>query len=139
MKIEHEKLKQEHGNLAQAYREKVRKFQQLDNLYAGLKRKEMTAATEAAAYDTADEVLQSASARQNQGPTGHAPFRYASRNENMQAHSAHDDLSAQQQQHPQQSFFNSGNSARAQGMAPPARPNSGMPHVGFGARQYFPI
>ena len=134
MKIEHEKLKQEHVNLAQAYREKVRKVQQLDTLYAGLKRKEMTAATEAAAYDTADEVLQSASVRQSHGTSGPAPFRYASRNENMQTNSVHEDLSAQQQLHPQQGFFNPGHTARMQGMAPPARPNSGMPHSGFGAR-----
>ena len=135
MKIEHEKLKQEHVNLAQAYREKVRKFQQLDTLYAGLKRKEMTAATEAAAYDTADEVLQSAKARQNQGTSGHPPFRYASKNENMQPHSAHEDLNAQHQHHAQQSLFNPGHTARMQEMAPPARPNSGMPHSGLGLRQ----
>ena len=136
MKLDFEKLKQENLNLSQAYRDKARKYQQLDNLYSNLKRKEMTAATQSAAYDTADEVLQSASARQNLGTSGNPSFRFSPRNEPIQTHSTNGNLSVPHQQRPQQSYLNPGYNAGMQGMAPPPRPSSGAVHSGLGARKY---
>ena len=136
MKLDMDKVKQENMNLSQLYRDKTRKYQQLENLYGGLKRKEMTAATQSAAYDTADEVLQSASAKANLGTSGHSAFRYSPRNEHLQTHS-YNDQNAQVQQHPQQSHFNSGHIGRTHGMGPPPRPNSGIHHLGSGFRMYI--
>lgn len=64
MHIDQEKLKMENANLVQAFREKSRKHQQTQELYDRLKRKEMTAATQSAAFESVDEVLQSATSRQ---------------------------------------------------------------------------
>ena len=57
MQVDQDKLKSENTNLITALREKSRKHQQTQELYDRLKRKEMTAATQSAAYDTVDEVL----------------------------------------------------------------------------------
>lgn len=57
MQIEHDKLKSENLNIMSALREKTRKHQQTQELYDRLKRKEMSAATQSAAFDTADELL----------------------------------------------------------------------------------
>lgn len=65
MQLEQEKLKTENAKLANAYRDKARKHQQTQELYDRLKRKEMTAATQSAAFDSVDEVLQSVSSRQD--------------------------------------------------------------------------
>ena len=67
MGIEQEKLRGDKANLANALREKARKHQQTHELYERLKRKEMATATQNAAYDTADDVLQHA------GPQQHEP------------------------------------------------------------------
>ncbi|SLM40206.1 hypothetical protein LPUS_10952 [Lasallia pustulata] len=64
MHIDQEKLKMDNANLVQAFREKSRKHQQTQELYERLKRKEMTAATQSAAFESVDEVLQSAGGRQ---------------------------------------------------------------------------
>lgn len=64
MHIDQEKLKMENANLVQAFRDKSRKHQQTQELYDRLKRKEMTAATQSAAFESVDEVLQSATSRQ---------------------------------------------------------------------------
>ena len=58
MEVEHEKMKADKANLAAALREKARKHQQTHELYERLRRKEMAAATQSAAFDTADDVLQ---------------------------------------------------------------------------------
>ena len=63
MQVDHDKLKSENTNLITAFREKSRKHQQTQELYDRLKRKEMTAATQSAAYDTVDEVLGSVTNR----------------------------------------------------------------------------
>jgi hypothetical protein len=76
MQLEQEKLKAENAKLANAYRDKARKHQQTQELYDRLKRKEMTAATQSAAFDSVDEVLQSVSSRQDSngaGQTMHFP------------------------------------------------------------------
>ena len=72
MQIDQDKLKAENSNLAAAYREKSRKHQQTQELYDRLKRKEMTAVTQSAAYDSVDDVIQSASNRQLNRATGRA-------------------------------------------------------------------
>lgn len=58
--MDQDKLKADNATLASALREKARKHQQIQELYDRLKRKEMTAATQSAAFDSVDEVLQSA-------------------------------------------------------------------------------
>ena len=57
MQIEQDRLKQENTSLVAAFREKNRKQQQTQELYDRLKRKEMTAATQSAAFESVDEVL----------------------------------------------------------------------------------
>ena len=68
MQIDQDKLKTENSNLVMAFREKSRKHQQTQELYDRLKRKEMTAATQSAAFDSVDEVLGSISSRACQDP-----------------------------------------------------------------------
>ena len=65
MQMDQDKLKAENTNLVAAFREKSRKHQQTQELYDRLKRKEMTAQTRSAAYESVDEVLGSVSRRQN--------------------------------------------------------------------------
>lgn len=65
MQIDQDRLKVENKNLVTAFREKSRKHQQTQELYDRLKRKEMTAATQSAAFESVDEVL------------GHVPGRQA--------------------------------------------------------------
>ena len=74
MQIDQDKLRAENSNVVAAYREKSRKHQQTQELYDRLKRKEMTAATQSAAYDSVDEVLQSASNRLHHGINGPVPY-----------------------------------------------------------------
>lgn len=68
MQIEHDKLKSENLNIMSALREKTRKQQTTQELYDRLKRKEMSAATQSAAFDTADELLNA-----GQGGNQHFP------------------------------------------------------------------
>ncbi|MCJ1433354.1 hypothetical protein MMC27_002714 [Xylographa pallens] len=63
--MEQDNLKTENTKLAIAFRDKSRKHQQTQELYDRLKRKEMTATTQSAAFDSVDEALQSVSNRQN--------------------------------------------------------------------------
>ncbi|MCJ1391539.1 hypothetical protein MMC18_004403 [Xylographa bjoerkii] len=65
--MEQDKLKTENTKLAVAFRDKSRKHQQTQELYDRLKRKEMTAATQSAAFDSVDEVLQSVANGQDLG------------------------------------------------------------------------
>lgn len=57
LQLDREKLQSENTNLVQAFREKSRKHQQTQELYDRLKRKEMTAATQSAAFESVDDVL----------------------------------------------------------------------------------
>ena len=66
MQIDTERLKSENTNLVAAFREKNRKHQQTQELYDRLKRKEMTAATRSAAFESADQVLGNGPNRQGQ-------------------------------------------------------------------------
>ena len=69
MQSEDERLRNDNKNLAAAFREKSRKQQQTQELYDRLKRKEMTAATQSAAFDSVDDVLGALSSRREIGPT----------------------------------------------------------------------
>lgn len=71
--MDQDKLRTENTNLVAAFREKSRKHQQTQELYDRLKRKEMTNATQTAAYNSVDEVLGSVSnpQGQNQPNTSH--------------------------------------------------------------------
>ena len=64
MEIDQDRLKVENKNFVTAFREKSRKHQQTQELYDRLKRKEMTAATQSAAFESVDEVLGNAPSRQ---------------------------------------------------------------------------
>ncbi|KAL8776121.1 MAG: hypothetical protein Q9194_003352 [Teloschistes cf. exilis] len=66
LQIDREKLQSENTNLVTAFREKSRKHQQTQELYDRLKRKEMTAATQSAAFDSVDEVLGGIAGRSGQ-------------------------------------------------------------------------
>ncbi|KAL8964710.1 MAG: hypothetical protein Q9183_004264, partial [Haloplaca sp. 2 TL-2023] len=57
LQVDQEKLQTENTSLVAAFREKSRKHQQTQELYDRLKRKEMTAATQSAAFESVDEVL----------------------------------------------------------------------------------
>lgn len=67
MQIDQDRLKAENSSLVTAFREKHRKYQQTQELYDRLKRKEMTAATQTAAFDSVEEVLGNVSSRQGLG------------------------------------------------------------------------
>ena len=67
MQMDQDKLKTDNSSLVSALREKSRKHQQMQELYDRLKRKEMTTATQSAAFESVDEVLQSASNHQARG------------------------------------------------------------------------
>lgn len=66
MQMDQDKLRTENTTLVSALREKSRKHQQTQELYDRLKRKEMTSATQTAAYNSVDEVLGSVSNLQGQ-------------------------------------------------------------------------
>ncbi len=68
MQMDQDKLKSENTSLVAAFREKNRKHQQTQELYDRLKRKEMTAQTQSAAYESVDEVLGSVSRRRSYDP-----------------------------------------------------------------------
>lgn len=66
MQMEQDKIKTENATLVTAFREKTRKHQQTLELYDRLKRKEMAAVTQSAAFDSVDEVLGSIATQQGQ-------------------------------------------------------------------------
>ncbi len=68
MQMDQDKLKADNTNLVAAFREKNRKHQQTQELYDRLKRKEMLAQTQSAAYESVDEVLGSVSRRRSKDP-----------------------------------------------------------------------
>ena len=80
MQIEQDRLKQENSQLVTAFREKSRKHLQTQELYDRLKRKEMTAATQSAAFESVDEVLGNVSSQQRFiSPQQHNPRARAQR------------------------------------------------------------
>lgn len=75
MQMDQDKLKTENASLVSAFREKSRKHQQTQELYDRLKRKEMTTATQTAAFNSVDEVLGSVSNLQAQNQSS-IPHQY---------------------------------------------------------------
>ncbi|CAD6571333.1 MAG: hypothetical protein ASARMPREDX12_004322 [Alectoria sarmentosa] len=73
IQIDQDRLKAENKNLVTAFREKSRKHQQTQELYDRLKHKEMTAATQSAAFESVDEVLGNVPGRQGFVPSQHNP------------------------------------------------------------------
>ena len=71
MHLDQTKLKTDNTQLLSALREKNRKHAQTQELYDRLKAKEMTAATQQHAFDSADDVLQSAVRGQVQAQAHH--------------------------------------------------------------------
>ncbi|KAL8677902.1 MAG: hypothetical protein Q9186_005713 [Xanthomendoza sp. 1 TL-2023] len=69
LQVDREKLQSENTNLVQAFREKSRKHQQTQELYDRLKRKEMTATTQSAAFESVDDVLGNVGSRTGHGRT----------------------------------------------------------------------
>lgn len=64
MALDYERLKTEHQNLKDAINDKNRLHQPTPELYDDLNRKEMTAATQSAAFDSVDHILGSMANRQ---------------------------------------------------------------------------
>ena len=67
MQLDSDKLKADNTNLVAAYREKARKHQQTQELYDRLKRKEQISATQSAAIDSVDDILNNSQSRQEYG------------------------------------------------------------------------
>lgn len=85
MQIDQDRLKAENTDLVAAYREKHRKYQQTQDLYDRLKRKEMMAATQSAAFDSVDEVLGNVSSRPGPGAS-----MYSNQYPNSRTHAQRD-------------------------------------------------
>ncbi|KAL9119570.1 MAG: hypothetical protein Q9187_003876 [Circinaria calcarea] len=127
MQIDQDKLKTENANLAAAYREKARKHQQTQELYDKVRRKEMTAITQSAAYDTVDEVLQSVTGNQahvgNNRPSYGTHLRPVNRG---QATSGHFALDGNPEEHNRQRDGSNGSVGSGRLMPPPIqRPAQG--------------
>ncbi len=119
MQVDQDKLKAENSNILGALREKTKKHQQTQELYDRLKRKEMTAATQSAAYDSVDEVLQSVASRhgeQTSFPRGPPPFNHFTGNHHTMG----------QQRHGREG---SGGSGSRGGMMPPPPRRSGQSFI----------
>ena len=67
MQAENERFRNDNVNLVAAFREKSRKHQQTQELYDRLKRKEMTAATQSAAFESVEDVIGTVSDRGGMG------------------------------------------------------------------------
>ncbi|KAL8690672.1 MAG: hypothetical protein Q9218_003930 [Villophora microphyllina] len=74
LQMDREKLQSENTSLVAAFREKSRKHQQTQELYDRLKRKEMTAATQSAAFKSVDEVLSGVTGRSGQSRPSQQSF-----------------------------------------------------------------
>lgn len=66
LQLDRESLQSENTKIRAAFQEKNRKHQQTQELYDRLKRKEMTAVTQSAAFESVDDVLGGANARASQ-------------------------------------------------------------------------
>ena len=129
MQIDQERLKNENTNLVAAFREKSRKHQQTQELYDRLKRKEMTAATQSAAYQSVDEVLGSVA---NSGMSQYPNVGRAQGHGQQFLH--HDNLNPTEQGYGRDrdnSNVSNGNSKDTMMPPPPRRPGGfGVPVLG---------
>ena len=133
MQIDQDRLKVENKNLVTAFREKSRKHQQTQELYDRLKRKEMTAATQSAAFDSVAEVLGNVPGRQafisSQHNSG-APRTHAQQD----FQSPHGNLDGIEQLHARRKSGSNENQGSGTMMPPPLhRPgDTGSNSFGFG-------
>ncbi|MCJ1230733.1 hypothetical protein MMC12_007407 [Toensbergia leucococca] len=140
IQVDQDKLKNDNTNLVAAFREKSRKHQQTQELYDRLKRKEMTAATQSAAFDSVDEVLGSvASSRQGNLGTSHYPHNHAYQSDSR-AQGQRDfpqfplDHNGVEQLHTHQRSGNNGSGGSGGMMAPPPpRRAAGFVNAAFGS------
>ena len=126
MQMDQDKLKAENTSLVAAFREKNRKHQQTQELYDRLKRREMTAQTQSAAYESVDEMLGSVSRCRNHDAL--SPIRSIARPQG-QTETMHFpvDRNGVEQLHPHQKSGSNGSRHSDSRMPPPFRHP-----VGFG-------
>ena len=138
MQLDQDNLKQENTQLATAIREKTRKHQQTQELYDRLKRREMTAATQSAAFESADEVVGNVSSQQRfnnsqQHPTG---LRSQAQRDLQALQVDHNGIE-KVHTHQSGSSNNQGNGGM---MAPPLHPRAGgLQNNGFGYGMLQPL
>ena len=129
MQVDQERLKNENTNLVAAFREKSRKHQQTQELYDRLKRKEMTAATQSAAYQSVDEALGSVA-----NPSGVSQYPSLGRAQGQgQQFLYHDNLNPTEQgySHDRNNSNGSNGSTKDTMIPPPRRPGGfGVPVLG---------
>lgn len=125
MQIDQDRLKAENKSLVTAFREKSRKHQQTQELYDRLKRKEMTAATQSAAFDSVDEVLGNGLGRQGFVPSQHNPGA-------PRAHAQQDFQSPRGNLHARRKSGGSENHGHGPMMPPPLQRPGGMGSNTFG-------
>ena len=117
-------MKSENTNLVAAFRDKQRKHQQTQELYDRLKRKEMTAATQSAAFESVDEVLGHPQPGLGYGVSRQS--QYSASNAKIRPHEFqprvdHNGIE-QVHTHQRSGSFNSGGSGGGRGTMPPPPP-----------------
>ena len=139
MQLDQDNLKQENTQLATALREKTRKHQQTQELYDRLKRKEMTAATQSAAFESADEVVGNVSSQHRfnnpqQHPTG---LRSQAQRDLQTLPVDHNGI---EKVHTHQRSGSSNSHGNGGMMAPPVQPRAGgLQNNGFGYGMLQPL
>lgn len=137
MQIDQDRLKVENKNLVTAFREKSRKHQQTQELYDRLKRKEMTAATQSAAFESVDEVLGNVPGRQGFVTSQHssvAPRSHAQQD----FQSSQDIRNGIEQLHARRKSGNNENQGNAAMMPPPLQRPGGTGSNTFGFANPMP-
>ena len=124
MQLDQDNLKHENTQLATALREKTRKHQQTQELYDRLKRKEMTAATQSAAFESADEVLGNVSSRQRPNNSNHHPSGLRSQTQ-RELQPLQVDHNGIEKLHTHQRSGSSNSHGNGSMMAPPPQPRVG--------------
>ena len=138
LQIDSERLKSENTNLVAAYRDKQRKHQQTQELYDRLKRKEMTAATQSAAFESVDEVLGHPQPRPGYGAPIHPQHSASNPKHHPREYQPRVDHNGIEQVHTHQrsGSINSGGSGGGGAMMPPPpalhRPGRGSNAFGGG-------
>lgn len=142
MQVDQDRLKNENTNLVAAFREKSRKHQQTQELYDRLKRKEMTAATQSAAYQSVDDVLGSVGGRHGQDqPSGMSQYPNMGRAPGQsQQYQYQGDLNgaAQDYGHGRNNSNGSNGNGKDGAMPPPPRRPAGFGAPGLGPCQPSP-
>ena len=137
MQIDQDRLKAENKNLVTAFREKSRKHQQTQELYDRLKRKEMTAATQSAAFESVDEVLGNVPARQGFISSQHnsvLPGSHAQKN----FQSPQGNRNGTEQFHTRRKSGSNGNQGNGAMMPPPLQRPGGSASNTFGFGELNP-